>query len=196
MNKIILEELENMKYLFGYKPGVVISEQTQPAASPAASSAASPAASPAASSAEAPPTVEDAVKKIQTILNTKYGAKLNVDGKWGNLTQTALEQAMVKVKSATPPVAPVAPVAPAPGTQTPAPVNPLDRAIAKRLSNTLAAPVTPKATGEITPPVAPVPAAGTEVAQPTNRDERRARQDIRRDQRRARQDLRAQQRGQ
>jgi len=29
MKKVILEEIENMKYLFGYKPGVVISEQQQ-----------------------------------------------------------------------------------------------------------------------------------------------------------------------
>jgi hypothetical protein len=95
MNKVILEELDNMKYLFGYKPGRVISEQAAPA--PAA-----------------PATVEDAIKKIQTILNTKYGAKLNVDGKWGNLTQTALEQAMTKIKSGTTPTAP--------SSQTTAPV--------------------------------------------------------------------------
>ena len=94
MNKLVKEELDAMKYLLGYQRGKVISEQAQV-------TSAAPAAAPAA----APQTVEDVVKKIQEILNTKYGAKLTVDGKWGNLTQTAFESA-VKTKSAAPKAAP------------------------------------------------------------------------------------------
>ena len=96
MDNIILEELQNMKYLFGYKPGKVISEQVTPAA-------------PAAPATATPATVDGLIKQIQNILNTKYDSKLVVDGKWGNLTQTALDQAIAKVKAGTQP--------PAPGTQ-------------------------------------------------------------------------------
>jgi hypothetical protein len=86
MNKLVKEELEAMKYLLGYQRGKVISEQTQvTSAAPAA----------------APQTVEEVVKKIQEVLNTKYGAKLTVDGKWGNLTQTAFEAAL-KTKASAP----------------------------------------------------------------------------------------------
>ena len=80
MNNLVNEELNKMKYLLGYQKGKVISEQDL------VSSASVPAA-PAA-------TVEDVIKKIQTTLNTKYGTKLTVDGKWGNLTQTAFETAI------------------------------------------------------------------------------------------------------
>ena len=65
-----------MKYLLGYQRGMVISEQDAPAA-----------------------TTEDIIKQIQTILNTKYGSKLEPDGKWGNLTQGELER-VVTLKNA------------------------------------------------------------------------------------------------
>lgn len=55
----------------------------------------------------AAPSAEDIIKQIQTALNTKYGAKLTVDGKWGNLTQAAYDTA-IKTKS-TSPKAPVSP---------------------------------------------------------------------------------------
>jgi hypothetical protein len=156
MNKLVNEELNKMKYLLGYQKGKVISEQAL------VSSTTPPAASPAA-------TVEDVIKQIQTTLNTKYGTKLTVDGKWGNLTQTAFETA-TKSKPATPAAAPTT------GTATPA-----------------AAPTT----GTATPATqSPDEIVGTEVAPQSNRDQRRDRQDMRRDQRRARQDLRAQQRAQ
>jgi hypothetical protein len=80
MNKLLNEELYKMKYLFGYELGKVISEQETPSV--------------------ATPTAVDVIKQIQTTLNTKYGNKLVVDGKWGNLTQTAFESA-VKSKSQT-----------------------------------------------------------------------------------------------
>ena len=104
MNKLVNEELSKMKYLLGYQKGKVISEQAL------VSSTTPPAASPAA-------TVEDVIKQIQTTLNTKYGTKLTVDGKWGNLTQTAFETA-TKSKPATPAAAPTT------GTATPATQSP------------------------------------------------------------------------
>ena len=143
MNKLVKEELNAMKYLLGYQRGKVISEQTNPPA---------PAAAPAATT---PATVEDAIKQLQTILNTKFGAKLTVDGKWGNLTQTAFESA-VKSKSA------------APASQT--------------------------GTAAVSP--TPDEVVSTEVVPQSNRDQRRARQDLRRGNRRAMQDLRTQQRAQ
>ena len=105
MNKLIKEELNTMKYLLGYQRGKLISEQSAPAS-------------------QTPSTVEEAIKQLQTLLNTKYGAKLNVDGKWGNLSQAALDAA-VKSKGTgtpkatgevTPPVAPVTPKTVIPGT--------------------------------------------------------------------------------
>jgi hypothetical protein len=50
----------------------------------------------------------EVIKKIQTILKTKYGANLGtsgpnkdgVDGKWGKLTQTAFENAVKNIKPA------------------------------------------------------------------------------------------------
>jgi hypothetical protein len=193
MNKLVNEELSKMKYLLGYQKGKVISEQAL------VSSTTPPAAAPAA-------TVEDVIKQIQTTLNTKYGTKLTVDGKWGNLTQTAFETA-TKSKPATPAAAPTT------GTATPAAAPAATAATAATGTATPAA--APAATGTATPAAAPSvmaptipgvsyqtqPAAqspdeivGTEVAPQSNRDQRRDRQDMRRDQRRARQDLRTQQR--
>jgi hypothetical protein len=85
MSNLINEELETMKYLFGYQKGKVISEQGGTAAPVAATT--TPAAAPSAA------TVPDVIKKIQEILNTKYGTKLTVDGKWGPMTQSAFENA-------------------------------------------------------------------------------------------------------
>jgi hypothetical protein len=83
MSNLINEELETMKYLFGYQKGKVISEQVTQAA-PAAV-----------------PTASDVIMKIQRILVDKYKANLGnsgpkgdgVDGQWGSLTQTAFENA-------------------------------------------------------------------------------------------------------
>ena len=104
MNKLIKEELNTMKYLLGYQRGKVISEQS------------------AAPASQTPSTVEEAIKQLQTLLNTKYGAKLNVDGKWGNLSQAALDAA-VKSKSTGTPAAgttttTASPTTPAAGTTT------------------------------------------------------------------------------
>ena len=85
MDKSILtEEINNMRFLFGYQPGKLISEQ------------------------ETPVSAVDLIKQIQTLLNTNYGGKLTVDGKWGPLTQTALETAIKTIET------------PAPAPETPA----------------------------------------------------------------------------
>jgi hypothetical protein len=83
MSNLINEELYTMKYLFEYQKGKVISEQRGVATTTAAPSAA---------------TAPDVIKKIQEVLNTKYGAKLNIDGKWGNLTQSAFESTINQSK--------------------------------------------------------------------------------------------------
>jgi hypothetical protein len=99
MGLLNLTESERIEILNLHNNAKIIKEQAAPA----------PAAAPA--------TVEDVVKEIQKTLNTKYGGKLTVDGKWGNLTQTALETA-IKSKSATPAASTT--TAPATGTATPA----------------------------------------------------------------------------
>jgi hypothetical protein len=207
MNKLVNEELNKMKYLLGYQKGKVISEQalvsstTPPAAAPATQTPAAPAA-----------TVEDVVKQIQTVLKTKYKANLGtsgpnkdgVDGKWGNLTQTAFEAAAKSKPTGT--VTPAA--APTTGTQLPTVTvtgqKSPDPAIAAAPKVGLPSVMAPKVPGvsyqtePTTEPAAQSPdeIVGTEVAPQSNRDQRRDRQDMRRDQRRARQDLRAQQRAQ
>ena len=158
-------------------------------------------------------TVADVIKELQTLLNTKYGTKLTVDGKWGNLTQTAFETAM-KSKSA-------APVAGTPASGTPASGTPAsgtgtqlptvtvtgqkapDPAIAAAPNVPLPSVATPAAPGVSGQPAAvaptqaaPTQAAPTQAAPQSNRDQRRERQDLRRGNRRAMQDLRAGQRGQ
>lgn len=92
MSNLINEELDKMKYLLGYQKGKVVSEQVQQAA----------------------PTAPDVIMKIQRILVDKYKANLGnsgpkgdgVDGKWGNLTQTAFEAATGGAKSAATAAAP------------------------------------------------------------------------------------------
>jgi peptidoglycan hydrolase-like protein with peptidoglycan-binding domain len=101
---ILTEEINNIKFLFGYQPGKVISEQATPV------------------------NTVDLIKQLQTIINTNYGGQLIVDGKWGPKTQAAVEAAIAKVNPAAPatPAAAPAPApapaaAPAPAPATPAP---------------------------------------------------------------------------
>ena len=195
MNRLINEELDKMKYLLGYQRGMVISEQAQ---------VTTPAAAPAV-------TVDGLVKELQTILNTQYGAKLAVDGKWGNLTQTAFETA-VKSKAAAPKDAPASPASSGTtlptvtvtGATAPAPAIAAAPSVPLPSVNTPAAPGVSTQPAPVAPTTAPVAPSsenpedivGTEVAQPTRRDQRRERQDLRRSNRRAMQDLRTQQRAQ
>jgi hypothetical protein len=112
---LVNEELNKMKYMLGYQRGRVISEQDaaqpQPAATQQAQPAATQQAQPAATQQATP---KDLIRQIQTVLKTKYNANLGkfglkgdgIDEKWGNLTQTALDNALksiadVKQKRAT-----------------------------------------------------------------------------------------------
>jgi hypothetical protein len=133
--EILSEELNAMKYLLGYKRGVVISEQQAPEtgtpvpATPATapSTAAPVVAAPTTGTTAAPTTaaapatnlsVPDLIKQIQTILITKFKATLGntgpnkdgVDGVWGKNTQAALESAIKTL--------PAAVAAPTTGTTT------------------------------------------------------------------------------
>ena len=130
-------------------------------------------------------TVADVIKELQTLLNTKYGTKLTVDGKWGNLTQTAFETAMKSKGTQLPTVTVTGQKAP-------------DPAIAAAPNVPLPSVATPAAPGVSGQPAAAAPtqAAPTQAAPQSNRDQRRERQDLRRGNRRAMQDLRAGQRGQ
>jgi hypothetical protein len=120
---LVNEELNKMKYMLGYQRGRVISEQDaaqpQPAATQQAQPAATQQAQPAATQQAQPAatqqaTPKDLIRQIQTVLKTKYNANLGkfglkgdgIDEKWGNLTQTALDNALksiadVKQKRAT-----------------------------------------------------------------------------------------------
>jgi hypothetical protein len=89
MGLLNLTESERLEILNLHNNARIIKEQVAPV-TPAAGT-------PAA----APQTVADVIKELQTVLNTKYVTKLVVDGKWGNLTQTAFETAL-KSKSAAP----------------------------------------------------------------------------------------------
>jgi hypothetical protein len=84
MDKSILtEEINNMRFLFGYKPGKLISEQETPATPATPANVSMP----------------DLIGQIQTILNTKFGGQLNVDRKWGPKTQAAFENAIKTIES-------------------------------------------------------------------------------------------------
>lgn len=193
MNRKINEEIQNMKYLFGYQKGKVISEQVQtsdltnyqPKGLPT-SNATVPAAppTPAAPAIPAPPTtIEDVIKKIQTILKTKYGANLGntgpnkdgIDGKWGTNTQTALENALKNVKPPTPPApVPPAPVPPAPPVPTAPPAPPTPPV----------PPAPPVPTAPPAPPTPPTPEpkqqlTPQQIRQQSRFDQRLARQERR-----------------
>jgi hypothetical protein len=100
---LVNEELNKMKYMLGYQRGRVISEQDAAQPQPAATqpAATQPAATQPAATQPAS-TPKDLIRQIQTVLKTKYNANLGkfgakgdgVDEKWGNLTQTALDNAL------------------------------------------------------------------------------------------------------
>lgn len=75
--KSVNEELNTMKYLLGYQRGIVISEQDAATQSTA--------------------TPKDLITQIQTVLQDKFKQNLGptgADGKWGNFSQTGLENAL------------------------------------------------------------------------------------------------------
>jgi hypothetical protein len=191
MGLLNLTESERLEILNLHNNARIIKEQVAPTV-PAA----------AGTPAAAPQTVADVIKELQTLLNTKYGTKLTVDGKWGNLTQTAFETAL-KSKSAAP-AASTGTAAPAASTGTAAPAASTTTAPAASTTTAPAASTTtapaastttaPAASTTATPEVPAAPA--TPAAPLSNRDQRRQRQDLRRGNRRAMQDLRGQQRAQ
>jgi hypothetical protein len=124
MGLLNLTESERLEILNLHNNARIIKEQATSLVAPTgtaapASSAAAPAAPAAAPAAPAAaPSVESVVKELQTLLNTKYGAKLTVDGKWGNLTQTAFDTALKSKGAVTPKtVIPGTPDAPNPTVQ-------------------------------------------------------------------------------
>ena len=87
---LVNEELNIMKFLLGYQRGKVISEQD----TATQTSAAQVTTQTAASSASTP---KDLIIQIQTVLKDKFKQNLGTtgaDGKWGNFSQTALENAL------------------------------------------------------------------------------------------------------
>jgi hypothetical protein len=75
--KSVNEELNTIKYLLGYQRGRVISEQD--------------------TATQSTPTPKDLITQIQTVLKDKFKQNLGptgADGKWGNFSQTSLENAL------------------------------------------------------------------------------------------------------
>lgn len=117
MKKVILEEIENMKYLLGYKRGVVISEQDmdndvnpkltasaeQPAPATATPATAAPTTAAPATGTETPnPTIKmgvenPRVKYLQELLNYKFQSGLTPDGKYGPKTADAIYKNIVAI---------------------------------------------------------------------------------------------------
>ena len=94
-----------------------------PATGTPAAAAAPATGTPAAAAPATNVSVPDLIKQVQTILNTKFGAKLTVDGKFGNLTQSAIEAAIKTLPAAAAPTTGTPPAA-APTTGTPATAAP------------------------------------------------------------------------
>ncbi len=113
MKKVILEDIENMKYLLGYKRGVVISEQTTPpAATPPAATpdttTPTPTPTPAATTDA---TIPDAttsqpikigvknprVQVLQQLLNDKFQSGLVADGLYGPKTANAIYKNIIAI---------------------------------------------------------------------------------------------------
>jgi peptidoglycan hydrolase-like protein with peptidoglycan-binding domain len=104
MKNNILNEIETMKYLLGYKRGVVISEQVTPASTtaPVATTTATTAPVATTTATTAPVTagtttdvvkmgvVNPKVKELQELLNTKFNSGLVPDGKYGPKTSKAI----------------------------------------------------------------------------------------------------------
>jgi len=93
MKKVILEDIENMKYLLGYKRGVVISEQTTPPA------ATTDATIPDATTSQ---PIKIGVKNprvqvLQQLLNDKFQSGLVADGLYGPKTANAIYKNIIAI---------------------------------------------------------------------------------------------------
>jgi peptidoglycan hydrolase-like protein with peptidoglycan-binding domain len=112
MKKVILEEINSMKYLLGYKRGVVISEQTTvsgdkleniPDETPVAKTE-TPAANtgtetPVATTGPIKMGVKNPrVQYLQELLNYKFQSGLDPDGKYGPKTAAAILKNIEAIK--------------------------------------------------------------------------------------------------
>ena len=73
---MINEEINKIKYMFGYQPGVVISEQATPPPAPAPSPAPAPTTSPSTGDTTTKKITEKDVEKMRDCSNFKSGGKL------------------------------------------------------------------------------------------------------------------------
>ena len=112
MKKVILEEIENMKYLLGYKRGVIISEQveggqsvlTNPAAGSTTPTTGAPTTgAPAAATTPVTPikigVKYPSIEELQNTLNTKFQTGLTPDGKYGPKTAVSILSALTKMST-------------------------------------------------------------------------------------------------
>jgi peptidoglycan hydrolase-like protein with peptidoglycan-binding domain len=105
MKKIISEEIENMKYLLGYKRGIVVSEQSTPVTAPASATApttAAPSTAPVTPSTETTQPIKMGVKNprvqvLQQLLNDKFQSGLVADGLYGPKTANAIYKNIVAI---------------------------------------------------------------------------------------------------
>ena len=109
MKKIISEEIENMKYLLGYKRGIVVSEQSTPVAAPTTAVPATTTTTPETPVAPTtpPPTTtaqpiqmgvkNPRVQLLQQLLNDKFQSGLDPDGKYGPKTANAIYKNIVAI---------------------------------------------------------------------------------------------------
>jgi peptidoglycan hydrolase-like protein with peptidoglycan-binding domain len=105
MKKVILEEINSMKYLLGYKRGVVISEQTTvsgdeleniPDETPAANTGTE---TPVATTGPIKMGVKNPrVQYLQELLNYKFQSGLDPDGKYGPKTAAAILKNIEAIK--------------------------------------------------------------------------------------------------
>ena len=156
----------------------------------------------------AAPDNKASITTLQNILKTKYQVNLGtsgpnkdgVDGNLGPKTLAALADVVNKVKSAAPaagaaPTTP--PVAGAAPTTPPVAGQPSTEKLLNVIPNvSYQAPAGTTQTGTVVPPVAGDDEFGAAEPPQSNRNNRRARQDLRRGNRRAMQDLRTSQQNQ
>jgi len=102
MKKIILEEIENMKYLLGYKRGVVISEQDTKTMVGEQSALPNTTTTPASTTPGTPIKIGvkyPSIVELQNSLNTKFQTGLTPDGKYGPKTAASILSALTKTST-------------------------------------------------------------------------------------------------
>jgi peptidoglycan hydrolase-like protein with peptidoglycan-binding domain len=107
MKKVILEDIENMKYLLGYKRGVVISEQDMDndvdpklVASTEQSSNVTPSATTTNTQTTQPIQIgvkNPRVQVLQQLLNDKFQSGLVADGIYGPKTANAIYKNIIAI---------------------------------------------------------------------------------------------------